>query len=828
MKSYSKPILPSRARQKSPHSNNIQGPVKIQLGLHMSTANGHQHVANSPDPLGKRTQPTKATLLFVDDEAPLLNSFKRVFRDRKHYRLLTAECGLAALKILEREEVTVIVSDYRMPGMTGIEFLRLARSYDPKVICIMLSGQADVAEVSTALSNGLLYMYLEKPHTNTELLNSVDIVVRQYHLLYHENTSNDSSLNDEVSQPPPLETSPLGSRLVHSGLLLTAQLELAEDYCNENNVSLSQALLSLGILDDATLLDISRRESGLAPVSLIDTQPDQSLIRIVGKDVCESGLLVPVSRSSQSLGLALADPLDMSRIDMIAANTRLLVRPILASAHDIRSLVERSELTSQPTSYSRHQSINTDSGGDTQSEAETVLAKDVPRLRQLLKHGASLRAIELVNGIVSEAIHLGASDIHLDPKVTHTAVRFRVDGMLREAIEVPAGLHLSVMSRLKVMAGMDISVKQVPQDGRLTVRRGKSTYDVRVATIPTLRGEKAVCRLLDKSSNVKEIEDLGMSPSLLELFRRLISVPQGVIIATGPTGSGKTTTLYSSLCSRLSSEQNFVTIEDPIEYFVEDASQILINRRASLTFAESLRATLRQDPDVILVGEIRDLETAQAAFQAAMTGHLVFTSLHTNSAVAAITRLVHLGIEPFLIASSVRGVVAQRLARRVCRDCHMPVPTDMRLVSRLGLSPEGFPETLLVGAGCKTCGQTGYSGRVGLYELFQMTEENRHLIASGYSETQLFEKTRSQGMARLLDDGRQKVISGETTLEELLRVLGPSAEPGFPCPDCGRHLESNYIACPHCGKRRSAICRDCGTRLDATWIACPMCGTSVS
>lgn len=316
----------------------------------------------------------------------------------------------------------------------------------------------------------------------------------------------------------------------------------------------------------------------------------------------------------------------------------------------------------------------------------------------------------------------------------------------------------------------------MPQDGRITVKAGDKIVDIRVSSMPTLEGEKIVCRLLNKNASIWALDDIGICGDALDRLKLIIGSPQGMIIATGPTGSGKTTSLYSMMNARQSESLNFVTIEDPVEYSMENATQVHVNQKIGLTFASTLRATLRQDPDVILVGEIRDEETAVAAFQAAMTGHLVFTTLHTNSTVATISRLLHLKTEPFLVASAVQGIIAQRLVRKICPHCRDQREFKKDIMDRLGVKTTDLPEKFDYGTGCDRCSHTGYIGRTGLYEVFLMNSQFRHFLTTDYHESRLLEEAKSLGMETLLEDGIRKVVDGVTTLDELLRVLGPAME----------------------------------------------------
>jgi len=432
--------------------------------------------------------------------------------------------------------------------------------------------------------------------------------------------------------------------------------------------------------------------------------------------------------------------------------------------------------------------------------------------------------IRIVNAIISEAIRYRASDIHIEPKTKYTVVRMRIDGMLHDKIRIPADLHPATVSRVKILARLDISERRVPQDGRIAVKSGTRMVDLRVSTMPSINGEKVVMRILDKSSSIKQLDELGLLGRDLKGIRNLIKKPQGIIIATGPTGSGKTTLLYSLLGEMLDRTKNFETIEDPVEYFLEEANQIYVKERTGLNFASVLRATLRQDPDVVLVGEVRDLETADVAFKAALTGHMVLTTLHTNSAIASITRLVDIGIKPYLIASSLEGIVAQRLVRTLCPHCRESALPDPGVSELLRVSPQFFPEGIWKSKGCPRCNETGYLGRTGIYEIFMMNDDYRHLISESYRESSLFEMARANGLKTLLEDGFEKVRHGMTSLDELLRVVGPQVRHERNCENCHRTIDVKYLYCPYCGNFKHNVCIECKMPLEDDWKICVSCG----
>ena len=347
---------------------------------------------------------------------------------------------------------------------------------------------------------------------------------------------------------------------------------------------------------------------------------------------------------------------------------------------------------------------------------------------------------------------------------------------------------------------------------------------MRVSSLPTINGEKIVMRILDKSAAIKRLDELGV---LEDDFRNITIItrkPQGVVIATGPTGSGKTTMLYSLLAAMMNPNKNFETIEEPVEYFLEEANQVSIHEKIGLTFAQVLRATLRQDPDVILVGEIRDFDTADVAFKAALTGHMVLSTLHTNSAVASITRLVDMGIKPYILASALEGVIAQRLVRKVCSGCAARVAPDTKVLDLLRLPPDFCGADVVVGKGCPQCNNTGYRGRIGIYEMFVMNDDYRQLIGADYRETDLLNLARTNGMRTLLEDGLEKVKLGWTTLDEIMRVIGPTVKMERTCEACEKHIDSKFLFCPHCGSFRHNCCKSCHMPLEESWVICPFCG----
>ena len=396
------------------------------------------------------------------------------------------------------------------------------------------------------------------------------------------------------------------------------------------------------------------------------------------------------------------------------------------------------------------------------------LLQEIPRIEDLLESQDDAPVIRLINALFTQALRDGASDIHVEPFETRSVVRLRIDGTLRDLIEPARALHSAIVSRVKIMAQLDIAEKRLPQDGRITLRVAGKPVDVRVSTIPTGHGERVVLRLLDKQAGRLDLTRLGMDDATLAHMDRLILEPHGIVLVTGPTGSGKTTTLYAALSRLDATALNIMTVEDPIEYDLDGISQTQVNTRIEMSFARALRTILRQDPDVVMIGEIRDLETAQIAVQASLTGHLVFATLHTNDAVSAVTRLVDMGVEPFLLASSLIGVVAQRLVRRLCLECRKPFAADAAQLRALGLAPTDG--TLYSAQGCAACNRSGYRGRTGIYELLSVDDDLRRLIHDRASEQTLRAQVLSRGMRSLREDGMRWAGQGVISLEEVVRV----------------------------------------------------------
>jgi general secretion pathway protein E len=491
---------------------------------------------------------------------------------------------------------------------------------------------------------------------------------------------------------------------------------------------------------------------------------ESGLISKVPISVARRYKFVPVETDGDTLVVASANPLDVQTFDELRL---LLKRPIRVVAAPEREIVRAINVLYDQETGTTEEMVQGLSNGE---EEEHRVLSELEEVEDLLDDASEAPVIKLVNLMMSQAVRGRASDIHVEPYQQQMKVRYRIDGVLYDRHTLPRRFHPAIVSRIKIMAKLDIAERRVPQDGRIMIKIADRDIDVRVSVVPTTFGERIVMRLLDKESIFYGLEEIGLSNEKLQLINRIIRGANGIILVTGPTGSGKTTTLYAALDKINSPDKNIITIEDPVEYQLAGIGQIQVNPKVGLTFADGLRSIVRQDPDVILVGEIRDGETAEIAIHAALTGHLVFSTLHTNDAAGAITRLVDMGVEPFLVVSSVVGIVAQRLVRVICPHCRESYAPSKALLMEIGLRPEGVPPTFYRGKGCARCMETGYRGRTGIYEMLEVDDTIKSLILQSSHSTAIKAVAQKRGMTTLWQDGIRKVLAGVTTIDEVLRV----------------------------------------------------------
>ena len=549
----------------------------------------------------------------------------------------------------------------------------------------------------------------------------------------------------------------LGEILIDSGAINQKQLEHALNEQKSSGKRLGETLVTLGYLTEKQILSTLEQQLGIKYVNLSEEKIEREAIAAVPLFLAERYNVVPVRKEDTRLYLAMSDPTNFYAIDDVRMVSGLEVWPFLAEAKDI-SLAINNNYGMQGRVESAVSKLKEDDAGKASVQDVEDKIDNAP-------------IISIVNSLIQQAVRDRASDIHIEPQEDNLRVRFRVDGVMREIISFPKNTHAPILSRIKIMGDMDIAEKRLPQDGRINIQEKGRQIDIRVSTLPTILGEKVVMRILDKSAMTIALDELGFSDKNFELYKDMITKSYGCVLVTGPTGSGKSTTLYSTLMHVNAPTKNIITVEDPVEYRITGVNQVAVNNKAGLTFASGLRTILRQDPNIIMVGEVRDKETAEITINAALTGHLVFSTLHTNDSAGAITRLLDMGVEPFLVVSSVRGVIAQRLVRLICPHCKMeytPEPySDERLYLGIGRDE---PVKLWKGEGCSRCNFTGYTGRMAIHEVLPIHEEMKAMIMNHVADNLVFEAGRKYGTTSMKEDGIEKVMQGKTTVSELLRV----------------------------------------------------------
>ncbi|MFY9950198.1 MAG: type IV-A pilus assembly ATPase PilB [Candidatus Sulfotelmatobacter sp.] len=565
----------------------------------------------------------------------------------------------------------------------------------------------------------------------------------------------------------------LGDLLVKEKIITPEQLEQATKAQKEQNCRLGSALVKLGFLTDEDVTNFLSRQYGVPAINLSYFEIDPAVVKLIPFETAKRYQILPLSRVGASLTIAMVDPTNVFAMDDIKFMTGFNIEPVVASESSILAGIDKSyggpkEKEEDLETVMQSMTELNDSDVELQAEEQQM------ELSQLEKAADEAPVVKLVNLVLTDAVKRGASDIHIEPYEKEFRVRFRIDGVLQAIMSPPIKLKDAITSRLKIMAKLDISEKRLPQDGRIMLKMNiggrKKQLDFRVSTLPTLWGEKIVLRLLDKENLRLDMTKLGFEPESLVKFEKAILKPYGMVLVTGPTGSGKTNTLYSSISRLNQPDTNIMTAEDPVEFQLGGVNQVQMKEQIGLNFAAALRSFLRQDPNIILVGEIRDFETAEIAIKAALTGHLVLSTLHTNGAPETITRLMNMGIEPFLVATSVHLICAQRLIRRICKDCIETVEVPVQALIEEGFTPEEAKTVKIQkGKGCGVCNNTGYKGRCGLYEVMEVDDEIRELVLVGASAVELKKKAIERGMITLRRSGLIKVAAGMTTLEEVAR-----------------------------------------------------------
>jgi general secretion pathway protein E len=552
--------------------------------------------------------------------------------------------------------------------------------------------------------------------------------------------------------------------LIEQGAVSEETLEKARERQRDGK-GLGDVLQEMGAIDPGTWAQTLAQHFGLP---FTERLPDDAgvleLINQLPINFAKRCLLLPVARDGDTVVVATADPASLGPLDDVRLLLRKPIRVMVAPGPVIVDAINRA--------YDMASGSASELMDGLDEERLDLMATELEEPRDLLESDDEAPIIRLVNSLLFQAAKDRASDIHIEPFERDLTVRFRIDGILYDIISPPKRFQPIIISRVKIMAGLNIAEKRLPQDGRIRIRLAGKDIDIRVSIVPTSFGERVVMRLLDKATTVLQLEELGLAGIKLELVHKLIKQSHGILLVTGPTGSGKTTTLYAALSKINTTDKNIITIEDPVEYQLHGIGQIQVNPKIELTFAGGLRSILRQDPDIIMVGEIRDLETAEIAIQAALTGHLVFSTLHTNDSFGAMTRLLDMGIEPFLVSSSVMAVMAQRLVRRVCPSCREPYQPTREEMEELGIAPQRLMGKTIykLGQGCAQCKRTGYRGRTGIHELLVVDDEVRTLVMKSADAATIRRAATARGMNTLREDGADKVVEGLTTIEEILRV----------------------------------------------------------
>ncbi len=630
----------------------------------------------------------------------------------------------------------------------------------------------------------------------------------------------------------PAQRRRIGELLLREGWISEAELDdaLVTQADSPNRARLGQIVVEKGYLTEEQLAEGLALLLGLDLVDLAQCEIDASVSRLVPRHVAERGKLLalghvddhgdPVREGgvARAVLVAAADPTNVVALDDVRIYTGAASLAVVVAAEgQIREYLARIWAADDQAGLLGGAAERDHDGADGDSDlalaADQIVAAD------------QAPTVRLATGILDEAVRSGASDIHVEPQADGVRVRYRVDGLLRDALRVPRSASAALISRLKIVSGLDIAERRVPQDGRTRFSVAGTSIDARVSTLPSMYGEKVVVRLLGSATGVKDLEGLGLDAHQLETLVAGAQAPQGLVLITGPTGSGKTNTLYSLLAEIATPDKNVVTLEDPVEIQLPGITQVQTNERTGLTFARGLRSVLRQDPDVVLVGEVRDSETAELALQASLTGHLVLTTLHTNDAVSALTRLVDMGVEPFLVASSLTMVVAQRLLRRPCARCAKPDTPDAQVMALLGIDDTDLTDARSVrGTGCYACDGSGYRGRVGIFEILPVTAALRSVLMHSPTEAAVRAAARASSMTTLRAAGLAAARRGETTFDEVVRATRVDAVDGRRCVACDRQVAHDMIACPWCATVvNRGHCRACAKPLEPDWKICPWC-----
>lgn len=609
----------------------------------------------------------------------------------------------------------------------------------------------------------------------------------------------------------------LGELLVETGLLSPENLVEALKAHRESGKRLGQVLIDMKLISEEEMAFALAMQLKIPYIDLTDYPIESDVVETIPEEVSRKFACLPVTLSNNILNVAMADPLDLNMIKDLQFITGYSIQPAISTPAQIIDYLQRYY---HPERTLRE--VATELGTEEFMEFmpdSTIQEEEESKIENL----QDSPFVKMVDLIIKNAIKKGASDVHIEAQENHVRVRNRIDGVLQDSIKLPRWTQPVIISRIKVLGGMDIAEKRLPQDGRIKVRSQNYSIDLRVSTLPTYYGEKAVIRILNKEEVFLSMDELGFSDKNLKTIKNFIRQPQGMILITGPTGSGKTSTLYGCMRFLRSDEVNIVTVEDPVEYELPGINQVQINEKVGLTFPFILRSILRQDPNVIMIGEIRDVETAEIALQSSLTGHLVLSTLHTNDAPSAITRLIDIGMPSYLIASSLIGIIAQRLVRKICPECREEYLPQLELLARVSLDKKDLPFKFYRGAGCSNCNNTGYRGRTIIEEVLVMGRKLRELVQSEASTDLFRDAAMATGMTTLGISGLRRIEMGITTIDEVLKAVQQKEELTTLCPYCEKTVSLDFRDCPYCKKPLVPTCNSCDRIAQPEWVFCPYC-----
>ena len=617
-------------------------------------------------------------------------------------------------------------------------------------------------------------------------------------------------------------------RLIQAGGLSQEEIKNAIVKSTSENRSLIESVLADERVSEEGLADSLAAYARFPRVNLATANIEADVVKLLPQEMARKFVCIPVRIEGRYVLLAMANPTDYRALQEIEFTVGKPLKVLVCTRTEIMDALAKFY---EPEDSLRAFTQNLQDARNFEIVADGAAKEADVDLSQSRSEAELAPVVKVVNLIIQDSISARATDIHVEPTLNDVQVRIRVDGVLRSMMQLPKWLANPVSSRVKILARLDIAERRVPQDGRIKVQRENRSFDLRISTLPTLFGEKIVMRILSSGTELPTLEQINLEPDDLKTLIRSLGQPQGMILVTGPTGSGKSTTLYACLGHRQTPEVNIITVEDPVEYQMKGINQVQVNVKTGLTFAQALRSILRQDPDIVLIGEMRDLETTEIAFHASMTGHLVLSTLHTNSAIATVTRLLDMGVDPVLVSNSVSLIIAQRLVRKLCQECKEPFDPPEGMLDQFGI---GKDDTVFYKAvGCSKCGGSGYSGRMALHEFLPMTKAMRELIVRKAPEYEVQQTMRRQGMRFLADRGLEKVRAGVTTINEIYRVLQLEEEErslmaGNRCPSCKADIESDFAVCPNCLASLKKLCQRCSQQLKNDWKICPYCRAPVT